>query len=559
MSKFSFKHRLLSAVLALAVFTPYVAIADEGHYHFTEIDIPLEPIYDSPDAGRYTENLWEVTDEGVYDEEGAMRAEFEPDVPRQVTREEGQLPAIPEQADNFDDYKAALISSWGGKKSFAEMRLTGVKTNLDEQRKRFDELEKQIADAQEALLPIREEITALQGQVDLLNSHIRFTSEKITNAEVLIAEKQIEIKDSLIFLQRADIEMDVQKQVVLDYVKLLYNEENRFFDLYDDGSSSLKLLLADSSVSENLLGREYFAVMEETGREVFHELEIKRQEIEDRQEKILEEQADLQFLYDALSQEKRTYEEAKLSKKQLLEDTQGREEEYALLLEEAQQEQLEAAIAVQNLQENIGLIESKLDLLDDGLGEVQEAENPQELDQFNDFQETVEMIDSVDGQADEAVTAQSRKPFMWPVPPNKITAEFHDPSYPKKWGMHQAIDIRAKQYTEIRAPANAYVFQTKDNGMGYGYIVLAHKGNLVTVHGHVAEIRVTPGTTVKKGEVIGLSGGTPGTKGAGLQTTGPHLHFEVWYKGEPVNALNYLPLDELPIEYVPDEFLSELQ
>ncbi len=223
------------------------------------------------------------------------------------------------------------------------------------------------------------------------------------------------------------------------------------------------------------------------------------------------------------------------------------------------QEQLEAAIAVQNLQDNIGLIESKLDVLDDGLEDVQQAERPEDFDDLEQAEDTLDMIDSIDGQSEEDIIKSKRKPFVWPVPANKITAGFHDPTYPKRWGQHNAVDIRAKQFTEIRAPANAYVFQTKDSGTGYSYIVLAHKSNLVTVYGHVSEIMVTPGTIVRKGEVIGLSGGTPGTKGAGLQTTGPHLHFEVYYKGTSVNPLNYLPLNELPIEYVPDEFLSELK
>ena len=146
--------------------------------------------------------------------------------------------------------------------------------------------------------------------------------------------------------------------------------------------------------------------------------------------------------------------------------------------------------------------------------------------------------------------------FIWPVPPVAITAYFHDPSYPKKWGVHNAVDIRAKQYTEIHAPANGYVFQTKDNGMGYSYIILAHKNKLVTVYGHVSEILVKPGTVVKQGDVIGLSGGMPGTKGAGWQTTGSHLHFEVWHDGEQVDPLDYLPVMELPIEYIPDKYLK---
>jgi len=556
LSKFSSKHRILSVILVTALFVPYLASAENNGYNFTDIDIPIEPVYDSVDAGRYTENLWDVTEVGVYDESGFQRTEFEPDVLRKVNREGEELPGVPEQEDSFEEYRAALISSWGGKKSFAEKRLSGVKENLKEQKDRFEELESQIAEAEEALMPIRDEINALQGQIDLINSQIRQTKSKITNVEVMIAEKQIEIKDSLLFLQRAEIEMEIQKKIVMDYVKLLYQEESRFFDLYDDGSSTVKLLLADSTVSENLLGKEYFAIMEETGRKVFYDLDQRRQVLQNRQNEILEEQEDLKFLYGALSQEKRTYEETRFAKKDLLEKTQGEEEKYTLLLEKALQEQLESTIAVQNLQENIGLIESKLNVLDDGLEEISDKADAGDLEAY---EETIDLMDSIDGQAEEDITSKSRKPFIWPVPANKITAKFHDPTYPSRWGMHNAIDIRAKQYTEIVAPANAYVFQTKDNGNGYSYIVLAHKNNLVTVYGHVSEIMVRPGTIVRQGDVIGLSGGTPGTKGAGLQTTGAHLHFEVHYKGEPTNPLKYLPIEDLPIEYVPDEFLAELK
>lgn len=537
---------------------PYLTFAQSGSYNFTNIDIPLEPIYDDGSA-RYTEALWDITEAGIYDENGYQVSAFEPEVPRIVSREEEDLPMIPETPDSLEAYRQSLISNWGGKKSFAEQRLSGIKENLEEQRKRFAELEKAIETAEENLMPIREQVMDLQGQIDLINTHIRLTREKMTNVEVMIAEKKIEIKDAMLFLQRAEVELDIQKKIVLDYVRLLYQEENRFFDLYDDGASTLKLLLTDNSVSENLLGQEYFRVMEETGRQVFHDLDRKRQELLEKQNDILREQADLDFLYEALSKEKRSYEEARLAKTTLLEETLGKEEEYQLMLERALQDQLEAAIAVQNLQENIELIETKLDVLDDGLNGVYQAEIPADFQNLQQAENTLQMIESIDGQSEEDIIGSSQKPFIWPVPANKITAEFHDPTYPKKWGIHQAVDIRAKQFTEIRAPANAYVFQTKDNGTGYSYIVLAHKNNLVTVYGHVSEIMVTAGTTVRKGEVIGLSGGTPGTKGAGLQTTGPHLHFEVWYKGGAVNPLKYLPLNELPIEYVPDEFLSELK
>jgi len=218
------------------------------------------------------------------------------------------------------------------------------------------------------------------------------------------------------------------------------------------------------------------------------------------------------------------------------------------------------------MQDNLEFIEQKLELLDESLGKVEEfTEDPannEALESIETLEEVVEEaeIDEVALSEDEVAPVAflpKSQSFVWPVEPRAVTAYFHDPSYPKRWGEHDAVDIRAKQYTEIQAPANAYVFQAKDNGLGYSYIILAHKNKLMTVYGHVTEILVKPGTVVKQGDVIGLTGGTPGTKGAGWQTTGPHLHFEVWQNGEPVDPLDHLPVFELPIEYIPDRYLVQ--
>jgi murein DD-endopeptidase MepM/ murein hydrolase activator NlpD len=52
---------------------------------------------------------------------------------------------------------------------------------------------------------------------------------------------------------------------------------------------------------------------------------------------------------------------------------------------------------------------------------------------------------------------------------------------------------------------------------------------------------VKVGTMVSTGDVIGYSGGAPGTRGAGKMTTGPHLHFEVLVNEVYKNPVNYLP------------------
>lgn len=133
-------------------------------------------------------------------------------------------------------------------------------------------------------------------------------------------------------------------------------------------------------------------------------------------------------------------------------------------------------------------------------------------------------------------------PLSWPVSPMLgISATFRDPSYSRRFRRsHEGIDIPVGQGTQIRAPADGFVDRIADNGLGYSFIRLIHDNGLVTLYGHVSGTFVSEGQRVRRGDTLGLTGGRPGSRGAGLLTTGPHLHLEVFEHGTHTDPLKFL-------------------
>jgi murein DD-endopeptidase MepM/ murein hydrolase activator NlpD len=99
--------------------------------------------------------------------------------------------------------------------------------------------------------------------------------------------------------------------------------------------------------------------------------------------------------------------------------------------------------------------------------------------------------------------------------------------------MHTGIDLRSHYGEPVRATAAGKVTIAGWNG-GYGKLVEIDHGNgLATRYGHMSEILVSEGQTVKLGQIVGRVGSTG-------RSTGPHLHYEPRIAGDPVDPPNVL-------------------
>jgi len=99
---------------------------------------------------------------------------------------------------------------------------------------------------------------------------------------------------------------------------------------------------------------------------------------------------------------------------------------------------------------------------------------------------------------------------------------------------HYGIDIVSKENEAIKATLDGTAIVSTWTLATGNVIILQHNNNLVSVYEHNSVLLKKEGDYVKAGDVIAIVGNT------GELTTGPHLHFELWYKGNPVNPQEYM-------------------
>ncbi|MBB6610144.1 peptidoglycan DD-metalloendopeptidase family protein [Pontibacter sp. Tf4] len=119
--------------------------------------------------------------------------------------------------------------------------------------------------------------------------------------------------------------------------------------------------------------------------------------------------------------------------------------------------------------------------------------------------------------------------YKMPLEKTPVTSRFGG-----RWGrLHAGTDIDLDTGDSIYAAFDGVVRINKWDGSGYGnYIVLRHYNGLETLYGHMSKAIAPVGKFVKAGEVIGLGGSTG-------RSSGPHLHYEVRYQGNPLNPEHF--------------------
>lgn len=146
----------------------------------------------------------------------------------------------------------------------------------------------------------------------------------------------------------------------------------------------------------------------------------------------------------------------------------------------------------------------------------------------DNYRQTIENMDKVNDNLAYIPTA-------WPADTTRITSEFgtrSDPFNTMKT-MHTGIDFGGPTGTPIYAGAAGIIEKASYYG-GYGNaIIIKHSDTFETLYGHLSQIDVQVGDTVKKGQQIGELGNTG-------RSTGPHLHYEILKNGEPVDPIFYL-------------------
>ena len=126
-------------------------------------------------------------------------------------------------------------------------------------------------------------------------------------------------------------------------------------------------------------------------------------------------------------------------------------------------------------------------------------------------------------------SAKSLKNFVF-FPPVKgtVSSEFNFDE------QHYAVDIAVPKNTPVKAAADGRVIfasWTSDSGF---VLIIDHGNQLITVYKHNASLIKVQGELVKAREVIAISGSS------GELSTGPHLHFELWSDGNPIDPLSFI-------------------
>ncbi len=444
-----------------------------------------------------------------------------------------------ESEDFLNEQDLESFSSYNKMNVYGKLS-SDIKSKREYLEQQAQEVAKRTNSLESALSSIDSEIASILAEADKTNQSIVFTREQV--------EKNKAALDLL------STKVDENRKIILDYIVHIYKKGNYVFD--GEEVDNLKAIIMNGEDIDTIINDIYFKwIIEVTGQQLIDQHRSYIKQLYLKKVALENEETSLKQLRKSLMLQKKVLDDKKALKQRLLDVSKWKEDLYQKYI--ADKLGIEKQIKIKELQERIKFNNTKKKLL-----EKYECE-------FIDLNIDTVFSRNLDGKCLEmnkiifaewklaSETLPSQNPLIWPILPYYwLSAYYKDPEYTKELGStHEAIDIIAPQWTPIKAPADGYVmYLNPPTTNDYAFIALKHTDGFVTVYGHVNEITVKEGDFLKMWQEFGKSGWEYGTLWAGIMTTGPHLHFEVFKDQVSVDPLefvdtSYLAYNELPEKY----------
>lgn len=351
-----------------------------------------------------------------------------------------------------------------------------------------------LQDAQNQASELQEKKEAAQAEKDSLAAQLEKIVDDMEKTKSDIEKKQEEIAGKTDELIAAQIDENNQYNSMKLRIQFMYENGNSQF---------LETLLESKSIAEFLSNAEYIAQISEYDRNMLVEFQEIVTSVEEQKKELEEENKELEKMQASL-----------------------------------QEQQTEMEDLIENKSEEISSLSAELGEVNEKIAALKEEAERQARMQ----REAQQAANNANTTNPGGTTVTPTPPYTGggsgrlqnPCPAAYISSEFGGRTSPGGIGStnHKGRDYAAGSGTPIYAAASGTVTQVGYNSARGKYVIVNH-GDLATLYQHCDSILVSTGQSVSTGQNIATVGNT----GA---STGPHLHFEVWVNGTPVDPRLYL-------------------
>lgn len=380
----------------------------------------------------------------------------------------------------------AQISEVKAKQEQNEAEAAELNARLDALRSETADAEAYQATLVEQIQNYQESIDLARARIDELNDSISALEDEIEKADVEYADTLEQLKVRLSALYKAGGDLTTL-QILLDSTSL--------YDFSIRSEAMESVTRHDKQLMEQI--KEYMLLTQEQR----DELKVQKEELADQKKDLESKQADLQVM----------------------------EEENARLIEELQIQSAEAEDLIAENEAESAEYLSQLETLIDQRSE-QAAREEEERQQALQNQQNQSGGSSGSGSNnDSSVLNTGSLSFSWPL------AGYGYESITQYYGNngHRGLDIGIPYGTPIYASESGQVISAEYHWSWGNNVLIWHNDTYSTRYAHCSSLAVSAGEYVQKGQVIGYAGSTG-------NSTGNHLHFEVYQNGDRVNPSNFV-------------------